>query len=74
MTTDHRINEKAPGRHEKAREAETHTETRVGTEQGKDGHSFELQCARYKVGILTQMLVDALKTAAKLVEETGEKF
>ena len=35
MTTDHGINEKAPGSLDKAREAETHTETRVDTEQAK---------------------------------------
>ena len=35
MTTDHGINEKALGIPEKAREAETHTETRVDTEQAK---------------------------------------
>ena len=37
MTTDHGINEKALGIPEKAREAETHTETRVDTEQAKKG-------------------------------------
>ena len=35
MTTDHGINEKAPGIPGNAREAETHTETRVDTEQAK---------------------------------------
>jgi hypothetical protein len=34
---NHRINEKAPRSPAEPREAETHTETRGGTEQGKKG-------------------------------------
>jgi len=37
MTTDHRIDEKAPGIPGNAREAEAHTETRVDTKQAEKG-------------------------------------
>ena len=37
MTTDHGNNEKAPGIPGNAREAETHTETRVDTKHAKEG-------------------------------------